>query len=332
MTTAPGKGSRRRIATEPTGGARGRRVAMVAAVIVAGAGTCAGCGGSSLSANESTSTTAAALPAGKSEMVTYCNGQTAQITEPEKQLRNSPAAIYLHGGSWIGGDHTTGGFIIHEIGPALNAKGFVTASVNYRLGPQEPWPAQIEDAKCAVRYLRANARSLNIDTKKIGVWGHSAGGHLASMVGTAGTSAGWDTGQYSEESSSVEAVADLAGPSNLNTLGDEGAPGSVKTNFTSLLGPIPADQLPAALAAASPVTYVSADDPPFLIVHADNDGIVPIAQSHELDRALVAAGVPTTFVVVHGGGHSLEEAEGQPDAKEIEELVVNFFVTHLSAS
>jgi dipeptidyl aminopeptidase/acylaminoacyl peptidase len=106
-------------------------------------------------------------------------------------------------------------------------------------------------------------------------------------------------------------------------------PGLVKTNFESLLGPIPADQLPAALAAASPVTYVSPEDPPFLIVHADNDPIVPIAQSEELQRALLSAGVPTTFVVVHGGGHSLEDPGGQPNAVEIEELVVDFFETHL---
>ena len=171
--------------------------------------------------------------------------------------------IYIHGGSWIGGDKDTGGFIIHQIGPALNAKGFVVASVNYRLGPEEPWPAQIVDAKCAVRFLRANARALNIDPTEIGIWGHSAGGHLASLVGTAGPAAGWDTGAYLDESSRVEAVADLAGPSNLVTLGEEGVPGLVKSNFRSLLGPISKSDLPAALLAASPVTYVSPGDPPF---------------------------------------------------------------------
>jgi acetyl esterase/lipase len=266
---------------------------------------------------------------GETITVTYCNGQTAKITEPSQQRGAAPAVIYLHGGSWIGGDYNSGGFIIEKIGPALNAEGFVTMSANYRLGPQNLWPAQIEDAKCAVRYLRANATSLHIDPKRIGVWGHSAGGHLASLVGTAPASAGWNGGAYANESSAVEAVTDLAGPANLATLDEEGAPGQVKTNFTSLLGPIPPEELPRALAAASPVTYVSSDDPPFLIVHSDNDGIVPLAQSEELAATLKKAGVPTDFLVVHGGGHSLADAGGQPDPKEIEADVVQFFVREL---
>ena len=172
---------------------------------------------------QSTSTTALSpLAPGESRMVTYCNDETARITAPSSGNARAPAVIYLHGGSWIGGDHETGGFIIKGIGPALNAKGFLVASVNYRLGPKEPWPAQIEDAKCAVRFLRANAKVFNIDPAEIGIWGHSAGGHLASLVGTAGPEAGWDTGAYPNESSRVEAVADLSGPSNLVTLEEEG--------------------------------------------------------------------------------------------------------------
>jgi dipeptidyl aminopeptidase/acylaminoacyl peptidase len=127
-------------------------------------------------------------------------------------------------------------------------------------------------------------------------------------------------------------VADLAGPANLVTLEEEGVPGLVKSNFTSLLGPISESDLPAALAAASPITYVSPGDPPFLIIHADDDGIVPIAQSEELATELKAANVPVTSVVVHGGGHSLEVPGGEPDPKQIEELVVNFFVQHLQKS
>jgi acetyl esterase/lipase len=263
------------------------------------------------------------------ETITYCNGQTAKITEPPKQGHAAPAVVYLHGGSWVSGDQDSGGFIIDEIGPALNAEGFVTASVNYRLGPENPWPAQIEDAKCAVRYLRANAMSLHIDPKRIGVWGHSAGGHLASLVATAPPSAGWDGGAYPNESSAIEAVTDLAGPANLVTLGEEGVPGVVKANFTSLLGPVPPDELPKALVAASPVTYVSPDDPPFFIVHSDNDGVIPFAQSEELAATLKKADVPTDFLVVHGGGHSLAEAGGQPGPKEIEAEVVQFFVREL---
>jgi acetyl esterase/lipase len=240
--------------------------------------------------------------------------------------------IYLHGGSWIGGDQDTGGFIVQQIGAALNQKGFLVASVNYRLGPDEPWPAQIVDAKCAVRYLRANARTLHIDPKDIGIWGHSAGAHLASLVGTAGTDAGWDSGPYLNQSSTVEAVADFAGPSNLVTLGEEGGPGLVQDNFVSLLGPVPPEQVPAELKAASPVTYVSKDDPPFLIIHGDMDPIVPLAQSEELAGALESVGVPVSLVVVKGGGHALDEPGAQPDTKEIEAMIVDFFVREVQRS
>jgi acetyl esterase/lipase len=293
----------------------------MAALTIAGAFAVVGCG------TQSTSTDEGRLAPGATANVTYCYGQTARITEPMTSER-APAVIYLHGGSWVGGDNTFGGFIIDSVGPALNAEGFVVAAVNYRLGP-EPWPAQIVDAKCAVRYLRAHAKELNIDPAEIGIWGHSAGAHLASLVGTAGPSAGWDTGPYPDESSEVEAVADLAGPSNLVTLDEEGIPGEVKANFKSLLGDVPESELPAELAAASPVTYVSRGDPPFLIVHADDDVFVPFAQSEELAHALEAANVPVMFVVVHGGGHSLDQPGGQPDPKQIEELVVNFFTSEL---
>jgi acetyl esterase/lipase len=264
--------------------------------------------------------------------VPYCYGQTVDITQPPAHTSPAPAAIYLHGGSWISGDSNSGGFIVDQIGAALNQKGFLVASVNYRLGPDEPWPAQIVDAKCAVRFLRANAKALDIDPNDIGIWGHSAGAHLASLVGTARADAGWDVGPYLDQPSTVEAVADFAGPSNLVTLGEEGGPGVVKDNFVSLLGPVPPEQLPAELKAASPVTYVSPGDPPFLIIHGDMDPIVPIAQSEELARALESAAVPVQFVVVKGGGHALDEPNAQPDTQQIEALIVDFFVREVQDS
>jgi acetyl esterase/lipase len=241
--------------------------------------------------------------------------------------------IYLHGGSWIGGDHESGGFIIQQIGDALNQKGFLVASANYRLGPAEPWPAQIADAKCAVRFLRANAETLDIDPKEIGIWGHSAGAHLALLVGTAGPDAGWDSGPYPNQPSTVEAVADFAGPSDLVTLGEEeGLPGVVQDNFVSLLGHVPPEQVPAELKAASPVNYVSKDDPPFLIIHGDMDPIVPLAQSQEMASALESVDVPVSFVVVKGGGHALDEPGAQPDTDQIEALIVDFFVREVQHS
>jgi acetyl esterase/lipase len=295
-------------------------------------GACGNSASSSAGTSSTPTETAPHISPGKTALVPYCNGQTIQITQPQRHTRPAPAAIYLHGGSWIGGNQDTGGFIIHQVGDALTKEGFLVASANYRLGPEARWPAQIVDAKCAVRYLRANAKDLDIDPDEIGVWGHSAGGHLASLVGTTGPGAGWDVGPYLNQSSAVEAVADLAGPSNLVTLGDEGGPGLVKDNFESLLGPVPAEQLAAELKAASPVTYVSGGDPPFLIIHGDKDPIVPLAQSEELASALESVHVPVSLVVVEGGGHALDEPGAKPDPDQIEAMIVDFFVRDVQHS
>ena len=269
------------------------------------------------------------LAAGQTIDVTFCNDQTARISAPANLDKPAPVAVYLHGGSWIGGNQESGGFIISEIGPALNAAGFVVANVDYRLGPDAKWPAQIEDAKCAIRYLRAYAKELHIDPHHIGTWGHSAGGHLAALLGTAGPSAGWDTGAYHKYPSTVEAVADLSGPANLVSMSTEGASGVVKDNFVKLLGSVPPEQLPEELKSASPVTYVSPEDPPFLIIHGEFDEIVYPSQSQELATALTAAGVPVTLVIVKGGGHDLDEPGAQPSPEEITKMVVDFFVAHV---
>ena len=128
---------------------------------------------------------ARALTAGQHVTVRYCNNQEARITEPTALHGAAPAAVYVHGGSWVSGDYDTGGFIINRIGPALAARGFVVVSVNYRLGPRGHWPDQIVDVKCAIRYLRANAGRFHIDPAEIGAWGQSAGGHLVALLGTA---------------------------------------------------------------------------------------------------------------------------------------------------
>ncbi len=138
---------------------------------------------------------------GQSTTVTYCHDETARITEPDHLGAAAPAAVYLHGGSWIG--RTT---------PAVASSSTTSASPSTNRtsslwrpttgsSPEEPWPAQIVDAKCAVRYLRANAKALRVDPREIGVWGHGAGDHLASLAGTAPPSTGWVTGDYPAESS-----------------------------------------------------------------------------------------------------------------------------------
>jgi acetyl esterase/lipase len=269
------------------------------------------------------------LAAGQQLTITYCNHEHARITEPTKLDGPAPAAVYVHGGSWISGDLTTGGFIISTVGPDLTAQGFVVASLDYRLGPRAPWPAQIEDVKCAIRYLRANAPDLNVDPNEIGVWGQSAGGHLVALLGTAGPSAGWDVGAYTDESSKVEAVVDMAGPSDLLTLGDQGESMLVQENFISLLGTVPPQRLSAALRAASPVTYAAPGNPPFLLLQSDNDNIVHPQQSEELAWDLAANGVPTRLIMIHGAGHGFDQSGGSPDPADIARIIVDYFVQTL---
>ena len=281
-------------------------------------------------ATASGTTPARKLSAGQHATVTYCNGERARITEPTTLHGPAPAAVYVHGGSWISGNYDTGGFLINTIGPALAEQGFVVVSVDYRLGPKAKWPDQIIDVKCAIRYLRANASQLNIDQNEIGAWGQSAGGHLVALLGTAGPKAGWDVGAYPTESSKVEAVVDMAGPSDLLTLGNQGDSLLVAETFVKLLGPIPHKMLGADLRAASPVTYVAHGDPPFLVMHSSDDEIVYPQQSNELSWDLGANDVPHQLMIVEGGGHEFDNPGAQPTESGITRAVAEFFVRTLT--
>jgi acetyl esterase/lipase len=269
------------------------------------------------------------LEAGQQATVTYCNHQQAHITEPAVLHGPTPAVIYVHGGGWVGGNLNSGGFLIGTIGPALAANGFVVVSIDYRLGPGDHWPDQIDDVKCAVRYLRANARRLHVYPSEIGAWGESAGGHLVALTGTAGRSAGWDVGPYAGVSSRIQAVVDMAGPSDLLTMGTQGDAVLVAEEFLRLLGTIPEHSLGADLRADSPVTYIKHGDPPFLIVQSTNDTVVYPQQAKELAWDLGVNDVPYTLVMDNGGGHEFDDPGAVPDEAQITSLVVQFFVKTL---
>jgi acetyl esterase/lipase len=269
------------------------------------------------------------LSAGQEATVTYCNHEQARITEPVTLHGPAPTAVYVHGGSWISGNYSTGGFLIDKIGPELASEGFVVVSLDYRLGPKAKWPDQIVDVKCAIRYLRANARQLDIDPNEIGAWGQSAGGHLVALLGTAGPSAGWDIGSYPNESSKVDAVVDMAGPSDLLSMGNQGDSFAVTETFVDLLGQIPHKQIGTELRAASPVTYIAPGDPPFLLMHSTDDEIVYPQQSLEMSWDLAANNVPHELVMVDGGGHEFDNPGEQPTEAGIATAITQFFVRTL---
>ncbi len=254
--------------------------------------------------------------------VTYCTvgGEALKmdIFQPNAGLKPAPVVVYLHGGSWVGGDK-------YEIGLAgrrLADRGYVVAAVNYRLAPQHKWPAQIEDARCAVRYLRANAARYNLDPKRIAAWGSSAGGQLAALLGLAGPQAGFDTGSYREQSGVVQAVVDMFGPSDLTAFSpDEYALGVAQAVFGVSKG-----QSTEPLKRASPVTYVSSAAPPFLILHGNKDSLVPLSQSQELYNKLKASGAQAELVIVENGEHGFVPKGGpiSPTVEQIANLIQNF--------
>ena len=252
--------------------------------------------------------------------VTYCtvNGVELKMDVYFPLIQNGPvpAVVYVHGGGWSQGDKRSS--VGNSEAFLLTDAGFVVFAVNYRLAPEYRFPAMIEDVKCAIRSIRAHSAEYNIDQNRIGAFGASAGGHLVSLLGTSDINAGFDMGEYLEYSSRVQAVVDIFGPADLTlqNFSDEQIQ-NARQVFT-------ADQL----MPASPVTYISPDDPPFLILHGDRDEVVPLEQSQVLYDALTSGGVSADFVIVQNAGHGFQsdaDVPIQPTYQQISQLIVEFF-------
>lgn len=230
-----------------------------------------------------------------------------------------PLVIWIHGGGWRNGAKGAGGPAI-----GLLKQGFAVAAINYRLSGNAPFPAQIEDCKAAIRYLRANAHKYGFDPEQFGVWGSSAGGHLVALLGTSGdvkTLEG-DVGDHDDVSSRVQAVCDWYGPTDLLQMG--GSHNNADSPESLLIGgPIQTNK--EKVARANPITYVSADDPPFLIMHGTSDTVVRYNQSELLKTALKKAGVECQLVPLDGAGHGGPEFQ-TPD---VQKQVAEFFAKHL---
>jgi acetyl esterase/lipase len=221
---------------------------------------------------------------------------------PEKGPTPAPAIVWVFGGGWMRGSKDTG---IPRLFPFVR-RGYVGAACDYRLTDETRWPAQIEDVKCAVRYLRAHADELGLDPHRIGAWGPSAGGHLVAMLGVAPDRPELEgRGGWADQSSRVQAVCDWFGPSDFTTMVDQ--PSDVDRSGSDypearLIGGRIQDN-PEKARAASPTApfYVTGREPPFLIVHGDADRTVPYQQSEALYSGIGLADV--TFTTVHGAPH-----------------------------
>lgn len=221
------------------------------------------------------------------------------------------AIVYFHGGGWHKGDYRGGSPGMDYLARA----GYVVASVEYRFSQEAPFPAALEDAKCAVRFLRAKQKVLGIDGRSIGAFGNSSGGHLAVLLAlTGGEPALEGTGGWPEESSRVQSAVGISALVDLAWTGGAGLPGP---QILAFLGGTP-NQVPDAYALASPHNHASEDDPPILLMHGAQDRSVPLHHPQILEESLRARGVDVELLVFPQSGHGLRAVRDQVERKLLE--------------
>ena len=227
----------------------------------------------------------------------------ADVTDPV------PFVVWLHGGAFWAGDrrYLPSNLAPNAVFDALVAAGIAVATIDYRLSGEARFPAQLNDLRTAIRYLRSNASTWGLDVERVGVWGESAGGTLAALAALA----------PSDDASDLPlAAAELwFAPTDLVSLRHFSA-------ISGLLGDSSEEDLLAAATQASPVTHVRHDAPPFLIVHGTADATVSVDQSELLHKELLAVGARSTFVPVEGVGHSFA---GLSNAQSLVDQAVAFF-------
>lgn len=259
------------------------------------------------------------------QTVTYCSPNGVPLlmdiyipqTSPSTKF---PVVMYVHGGGFTQGSRTLlkTGSSAGASTTTLLEKGYVIASIDYRLAPQHKFPAFIIDTKCAIRYLRANADKYDIDINRIGLIGDSAGGQLVALAGLAGKDAGWDIGEYPNQSSTPQAVVDLFGYSYID-----------KSPTAQLIIPIAFGNNQQLLMTAMPTNWIPKTPnsaPPFLLMHGDKDTVVPVSQSVDFNNKLQASGQDSSLVIVKNGEHGFSQSSQiSPSYAELSDQIVAFF-------
>lgn len=246
--------------------------------------------------------------------------QRLDISLPQKASSDKPlpVVVIIHG-TFLNADRKSGEGFARAM---VSGGDFAAVSIGYRLSDEAKWPAQIHDCKAAIRWVRANAKKYNIDPDRIGVIGPSAGGHLAALLGVSGDIPELEgtLGDHCDVSSRVACVVNLFGPTDLLALGgNHNRPNSPESRL--LGGPLPDKKELARQASA--MTYVTEDDPPFLIVHGTQDPVIPFQQSESFVAALKKVKVSATLVPVEGGLH------GKFRSPDVAKRFYAFFDKHL---
>ena len=227
-------------------------------------------------------------------------GLKLDIYRPKAMAKPTPALIFIHGGSWKSGHKED--YKVYTLDFAK--RGYVTVSLSYRLLPKYHYPDCVEDVKCALGWIRAHASDYNIDPENIALIGASAGGHLATLVGYSSDSPVFES-KYDEDSisSRVQAVVDFYGPVDFTASFSKEAEGLLN-NFMNQTY----QENPSLYEQASPLKYVSKDDPPTLIFHGTIDDLVPVGQSDLLKAELDKQGVANEYYRLEGWPHGMDLA------------------------
>jgi acetyl esterase/lipase len=219
---------------------------------------------------------------------------------PKGRTKPTPAIIFIHGGAWKSGKRSDMKFYCVKFAE----KGYVTATVTYRLMDEAPFPAAVHDVKCAVRWVRANAAKYQVDPNRIAVSGNSAGGHLSMMIGYSDDPSLEGNGGNGGVSSRVSAVVDFYGPTDLTT--DFAREQKLVEDF---MGGKTFDEAPDMYKLASPLFHLTKDDPPTLIFHGTIDSTVPIVQADKLAEKLKELGIDYVYERYEGWPHVMDLAE-----------------------
>ncbi|MBN1352181.1 alpha/beta hydrolase [candidate division KSB1 bacterium] len=219
------------------------------------------------------------------------------IYQPANLTRPAPCLVFIHGGAWKGGNKQD--YLVYLLDFAK--QGYITSTISYRFSQQAHFPAAVLDVKCAIKWLKAHADEYGIDPDKMAVIGGSAGGHLAMMIGYTSDVAEFNGEcEFDSVECRVQAIVNLYGPTDLTT--DFAKSKRVVHKFIG--GKY--DEAPEAYLSASPITHISADDPPTLIFHGTIDDVVPVHQSDLLKAKLDELGVPNEYHRLKGWPHTMD--------------------------
>lgn len=232
----------------------------------------------------------------------------------------TPIVVWIHGGGWNSGNEANPRAL------ALTNFNCAVAAITHRFTTNAPGsgypaslphPAQIQDVKSALRWLRANAAQFNLDPNRVGIWGWSSGGHLSALAGTSGHTNLFDVGEHLDQSSRVQAVVSMSGPTDLQQ-SPTTVPGIDFDRW--LLGDFTTNN-PPTLATVNPIHFIRPSAPPFLLIHGETDPNVNILSSQLLHTALTNAGVPARFVRLPGVGHNIPANQDFPAAQWLADIL-----------